>query len=151
MDAGRQTLPAQVKLLLCPVSRCAGTMLLKSHAASPYDPFTGLETLVCACCGYWGLRAHDGLKVLFSDRREYCFSYGPSLVTLVIILSSEALNLFAGSKWSAAQLATYLAEWTLLTGRTEGTLRFALETPALSDCCEYFRLQMETGISLQAA
>lgn len=143
MDTERQTLHAQEQLLLCPVSRCAGTMLLQSHASSSYDPVTGLETLVCACCGYSGRRAHEGVKILFSDRREYCFLYGPSLATLVIILSSEAMNVFARSKWSSAQLATFLAEWSLLTGRTEGTIKFAFTTPALSDCYEYFSLLTE--------
>ena len=147
----RQKTQQTPALLLCPVSRCGGTMLLQSRGASPYDPLTGLETWVCACCGYLGPRAHNGVQLTFNDRQEYRFSYGPSLATLVIVLSSEAVNLFAGTKWSSVQLATYLAEYTLLTGRTEGTVRFWLKTPLLSDCYEYLRLQIERDTSQQAA
>ena len=51
-----------------------------------------------------------------------------------VLLSWSALTQFAPFHWSSAELATYVAEWALLTGCVEGTIELYPDTAVLADC-----------------
>ena len=104
-----------------------------------HDPRTGLESVQCPACGHQGYVARHGVQLLFSDRRESVFTYGPSLSTLTVLLSWSALTQFAPFHWSSAELAAHVAEWALLTGCVEGRVELYPDTAVLADCYEYLR------------
>ena len=112
---------------------------MKPQSLRGQDPLTGLESMRCPACGHQGYVARQGVRILFSDRRESVFTYGPSLSTLTVLLSWSALTQFAPFHWSSAELATHVAEWALLTGCVEGTVGFYPASTVLADCYEYLR------------
>lgn len=122
----------------CPRAECRGSLLIDPIGRTHHGRAPGLDSLVCTMCGHRGMKARPGLLLLAHDRDEYRFTYGPSLSTLTIILSRTVMHLFPRDM-SPVQLATYVAEWVLLTGREEGTIELAHEAVALSDCHEYLR------------
>lgn len=119
----------------CPRAECRGSLLFDPIDRTPHGA-PGLDSLVCTMCGHRGMRARPGLLLLAHDGDEYCFTYGPSLSTVTIILSRTVMHLFPRNM-SPVQLASYVAEWVLLTGREEGTIELAREPVVLSDCHEY--------------
>ena len=121
---------------LCPRPRCQTP--LEPHAFGD-GAMTGLESVRCPDCGHEGYVARHGVRMLFSDRRESVFTYGPSLSTLTVILSYSALTQFAPFHWSSAELAARVAEWALLTGCVEGTVELYPDSAVLADCYEYLR------------
>lgn len=125
-------------MMLCPASHCGHLMEFDSRAG--YDARTGLECLHCGRCGHRGMKARDGVQLLFTGPHEYVFSYGPSLSYLKVVLSTVALNLFSLQGLTAIQLATYVAEWALLMGQVCGTVRPTGDL-VLSSCYEYCRRQ----------
>ncbi|MBI4002725.1 MAG: hypothetical protein HY348_13205 [Nitrospira defluvii] len=124
--------------MLCPTTHCGHLMELDSRAG--YDARTGLECLHCGHCGHRGMKARNGVQLLFSAQHEYVFSYGPSLSYLKVVLSTVALNLFRVQGLTAVQLAAHVAEWALLMGQVCGTVRPAGDL-VLSSCYEYCRRQ----------
>lgn len=122
----------------CPRSECQGILLFEPDNPTNHNRATGLDSLVCTLCGHQGMKARPGLLLLSHDHDQYRFSYGPSLSTLTIILSRKVTHLFPLGT-SPVQLATYIAEWVLLTGREEDTIELAHEVVALADCHEYLR------------
>jgi len=94
----------------------------------------------CSRCGHFGLKAQQGLQLLFTGQHEYVFSYGPSLSYLKVVLPTIALNLFRGQGLTPVQLATYVAEWALLMGQACGSVRPSGDL-VLSSCYEYCRRQ----------
>ncbi len=120
----------------CPTTNCSETMQLDYRAG--YDAVSGLECLYCPRCGHRGMKARDGLQLLFTGQHEYVFSYGPSLSHLKVILSAVAINLFRVQGIHPAQLAGHVADWALLTGQVCGTVRFEGDL-VLSSCYEYCR------------
>lgn len=119
----------------CPRSNCQTELKPQRRQ----DPLTGLESVRCPACGHQGYVARQGVRILFSDRRESVLTYGPSLSTLTVLLSSSALTQFAPFQWSSAELATHVAEWALLTGCVEGSVQLYPDSAVLADCYEYFR------------
>lgn len=130
-------LATQEQLLYCPMPHCGG-VLFPSPGTFNCDPATGLSEWVCRTCWHQGKTSLRGLRVLDTDGQKYVFSYGPSSLTLAVLLSARSCSGFRRYKMSPAQIATYIAEWTLLTGRAEGTLDTSSETIAMVDCREYF-------------
>jgi hypothetical protein len=94
----------------------------------------------CCRCGHFGVKAKQGLQLLFTGQHEYVFSYGPSLSYLKVVLSTVALNLFSGQGLPPIQVASYVAEWALLMGQACGTVRPSGDL-VLSSCYEYCRRQ----------
>ena len=72
--------PPESRWTLCPRSSCQTP--LKPQPLRGHDPRTGLESIRCPACGHQGYVARQGVQLLFSDRRESVFTYGPSLSTL---------------------------------------------------------------------
>ena len=118
----------------CPTTNCSETMQLDYRAG--YDAVSGLECLYCPRCGHHGMKARDGVQLLFTGQHVYVFSYGPSLSHLKVILSTVAINLFRVQGIHPAQLAGHVADWALLTGQVCGTVRFEGDL-VLSGCYEY--------------
>lgn len=105
----------------CPITHCGQWMNLDYRIG--YDARTGLEFLHCGRCEHRGMRARDGVQLLFTGPHEYVFSYGPSPSCLKVVLPTVALNLFRIQGLEPVQLATHVAEWALLMGQVCGTVR----------------------------
>ncbi len=125
-------------MILCPTTHCG--RLMEPDDRAGYDPGTGLECFHCGHCGHRGMKARNGVRLLFSGQHEYVFSYGPTLSSLKIILPTVALNLFREQGLTPAQLAAHVADWALLTGQVCGTVRLSGDF-VLSSCYEYCRRQ----------
>lgn len=132
-------IPQRRLMILCPKLNCKDVME-RDPRREPEIP-TGLEYLRCGRCGHCGLRARDGLRVLFNAEHEYLLGYGTSSSSLRVELSPVALDLFRAHGLTPIQLATYVAEWALIMGQVSGTVRLAGDHLALSGCYEYFRRQ----------
>lgn len=126
------------KPMLCPVPQCGQSM--SPDPRNGYDARTGLEGVVCPHCGHCGMKARDGVHLLFAGQHEYVFSYGPSLSCLKVVLSTAVLNLFSTHGVTSVPLATSMAEWALLKGQVCGTVRPSGDL-AHSGCYEYCRRQ----------
>ena len=124
--------------MLCPTTECG--QLMEPDYRPGYDRRTGLESLHCERCGHRGMKARDGVQLLFTGQHEYVFTYGPSLSYLKIVLSTVALNLFKVQGLAPSQLAGHVAEWALLMGQVCGTVRFSGDL-VLSSCYEYCQRQ----------
>ena len=125
-------------MTLCPKAGCGQPMKFDPHVG--YDAGTGLQYMRCHRCGHCGMRAQDGLHLLFAGQHEYVFSYGLSPSHLKVVLSTAALNLFSVQGLTPVQLATYVAEWALVMGQVCGTVRLAGNL-VLSDCYRYYQQQ----------
>ncbi len=132
--------------MLCPTTDC-GRFMEPDYRAG-YDARTGLECLHCGRCGHRGMKARDGVHLMFTGQHEYVFTYGPSLSYLKIVLSTVALNLFRVQGLTPGQLAAHVAEWALLMGQVCGTVRFSGDL-VLSSCYEYCQRQAmkNSGVS----
>lgn len=119
----------------CPINKCAGFLGSKGPA---YDPRTGLEPMVCPVCGHRGFRSRDGVILLFRGGYEFKFSYGPSIRTITIVLSSAAVNLWSTHNVNDDQLAKLAAEWALLCGRTERQVHLGIPAEEFADFYLYF-------------
>lgn len=126
-------------MILCPKLDCKDIMERDPSRESELP--TGLEHLQCGRCGHRGLKAKDGLHVLFAAQHEYLFGYGSSSSFLRVELSSIALDLFGAHGLTSVQMATYVAEWALIMGQASGTVRLVDNHVALSGCYEYYRRQ----------
>jgi hypothetical protein len=100
---------------------------------------TGLDHLECELCGHHGMRAPNGVHLVFRGPDEYVFQYPPSLATLTIAVSPAILARFTQKSFTETQVVTFMAEWLLLTGRSNGTVRFAHEPVGLEDCYDFFQ------------
>ncbi len=112
-------------ILRCPIHKCDGSL---KDDASGYDSRTGLESLRCARCGHRGFRSREGVILLFRGGYEFKFSYGPSLQTVTVVLSSASVNLWSTHGVNEDHLAKIAAEWSLLCGNR--TKRVHLGIPA---------------------
>lgn len=119
----------------CPVNKCDGSL---TSEATGYDPRTGLELLVCTTCGHRGFQSRDGVILLFRGGYEFKFSYGPSLQTLTVVLSSAAVNLWSTHNVTDDQLAKIAAEWSLLCGRTTKRVHLGIPAEEFADFYLYF-------------
>ena len=133
--------------MLCPTTHCG--QMMESDFRAGYDSRSGLECLHCPRCGHRGMKARDGVQLLFTGQHEYVFSYGPSLSHLKIVLSTVAINLFRTQGMSSAQLAAHVADWALLMGQVCGTVRFS-ENLVLSSCYEYCRREAMKGAAVSS-
>lgn len=133
-------------MMRCPTTDCSEAMQPDYRAG--YDAVSGLECLSCPRCGHRGMKARDGVQLLFTGQHEYVFSYGPSLSHLKVILSTVAINLFRVQGIPPAQLARHVADWALLTGQVCGTVRFTGDL-VLSSCYVYCQRQAShhSGVS----
>ncbi len=122
-------------LVGCPVSKCAG--LLRGDA-SGYDSRMGLEPMVCTLCGHRGFRSREGVLLLFRGGYEFKFSYGPSIHTITIVLSSAAVNLWGTHDVTDDQLAKIAAEWALLCGHTSKQVHLGIPADEFADFYLYF-------------
>ena len=130
--------PTQSKdpaVLICPINKCSGS--LKTDAKG-YDSRTGLELLVCMACGHRGFRSREGVILLFRGGYEFKFSYGPSIQTLTVVLSSAAVNLWASHGVSDDQLAKLAAEWCLLCGNTKKQVHLGIPAEEFADFYLYY-------------
>jgi hypothetical protein len=124
---------------LCPLTGCRGCLNPYPTRQSSYDAVTGLDHLVCPLCGHRGMRVPSGLHLIFRGPNEYVFQYPPSLATLTIAASQDALARFTQHSVAQAQALTFMATWVLLTGRATGLVRFAVGRAVFEDCYNYFR------------
>ena len=85
------------------------------------------------------MRVPNGLHLLFRGPDEYVFQYPPSLASLTVAASPAVLAQFTQHSVTQIQAATFMADWVLLTGRANGTIRFAVESAVFEDCFAYFR------------
>lgn len=122
----------------CPTTGCRKAMRFDNP--SGYDARTGLEYACCDHCGHRGMKAREGVQLLFTAQHDYVFSYGPSLSYLKVVLPTIVLNVFTVQGLTAQQLAAHVAEWALLNGQVCGTVRLAGDF-VLSSCYEYCRRQ----------
>ena len=125
-------------MMLCPATHCGH--LMEADIRAGYDSCSGLECLHCPHCGHHGMKARNGVQLLFTGQHEYVFSYGPSLSHLKVVLSMVAINLFRTQGMAPTQLAAHVADWALLMGQVCGTVRFSGDL-VLSSCYEYCRRQ----------
>ncbi|MCS6287631.1 MAG: hypothetical protein H8K10_01465 [Nitrospira sp.] len=121
--------------LRCPIHKCGG---LLNTDASGYDAQTGLEGLVCAQCGHRGFRSREGVILLFRGGYEFKFSYGPSLQTVTVVLSSASVNLWSTHGVNDEQLAKIAAEWSLLCGNTTKRVQLGIPAEEFADFYLYF-------------
>ncbi|GMV50213.1 hypothetical protein FBQ96_02830 [Nitrospirales bacterium NOB] len=119
----------------CPVRSCEGRLTVDARA---YDARTGLDTVVCPSCGHRGFKSREGVLLLFRCGSDYQFSYGPSVKTITVALSSAAVNLWSTHGVSADQLAKMAAEWGLVCGRPSQRVRLRISEPDFADCYLYF-------------
>ncbi|MCE3221904.1 MAG: hypothetical protein K0S58_84 [Nitrospira sp.] len=131
---------------LCPRTECK--QLMEPDPRVGYDGRTGLQSMRCCRCGHFGLKALQGVQLLFAGKQAYVFGYGPSLSSLKVVLSTVALNLFRGQGVPPIQMATYVAEWALLMGQACGTVQPSGDL-VLSSCYEYCHRQVSqtAGVS----
>ncbi|CBK41967.1 protein of unknown function [Nitrospira defluvii] len=121
--------------LRCPTHKCDG--LLRTDA-SGYDPYTGLDVLVCTQCRHRGFRSREGVILLFRGGYEFKFSYGPSLQTITVVLSSASVNLWSTHGVNDEQLAKIAAEWSLLCGNTTKRVHLGIPAEEFADFYLYF-------------
>lgn len=129
------TAPDSTSSVSCPINKCAGSL---RGEASAYDPRTGLEPMVCLVCGHRGFRSRDGVILLFRGGYEFKFSYGPSIQTITIVLSSAAVNLWSTHDVKEDQLAKIAAEWALLCGHTGRQIHLGIPAEEFADLYLYF-------------
>jgi hypothetical protein len=103
-----------------------------------YDERRGVDSLRCSRCGYVGMQSRDGVILLFRGGHEYKFSYGPSVHTITVFLSSAAVNLWSTYGVSPDQLAIYAAEWALLRGIGNRPIRLMIEGEDFIEFYLYF-------------
>ncbi|MDR4480736.1 MAG: hypothetical protein R3B37_13465 [Nitrospira sp.] len=121
--------------LRCPIHKCDGSLNVD---ASGYDPRTGLDSLVCATCGHRGFRSREGVILLFRGGYEFKFSYGPSLHTVTVVLSSASVNLWSTHGVTEDQLAKMAAEWSLLCGKATRRVHLGIPAGEFADFYLYF-------------
>lgn len=81
----------------------------------------------CSTCGHRGYTASLGLQLVFRGEKEYIFTFGRSMSTLTVRLSSPAVGLFRSHLIGADELASRTAEWALLRGRKGGIVSLGLQ------------------------
>ena len=121
--------------LRCPTHKCDGFL---NTDVSGYDSRTGLEVLVCTQCGHRGFRSREGVILLFRGGYEFKFSYGPSLQTVTVVLSSASVNLWSTHGVNDEQLAKIAAEWSLLCGNTTKRVHLGIPAEEFADFYLYF-------------
>jgi hypothetical protein len=84
------------------------------------------------------MRVLNGLHLVFRGLDEYVFHYPPLLASLTIAVSPAILTRFTEHGFDEEFILGFMANWILLTGRTNGIVRFAVEQAALEDCYAYF-------------
>lgn len=119
----------------CPINKCKGRLRTE---ASGYNSRTGLELMVCTLCGHRGFRSREGVILLFRGGYEFKFSYGPSIQTISIVLSSAAVNLWSTHDVNDDQLAKIAAEWALLCGHTSRQVHLGIPAEEFADFYLYF-------------
>ena len=130
---------ADQRMPACPTLGCRGVLRSYPSAQASYDAVTGLDHLICDRCGHHGMRAPNGVHLVFQGSDEYVFHYPPALTSLIISISPSLLAPFTWHGFTPAQAVTFMAEWLLLTGRADGHVRFREEKLAWDDCYDYFR------------
>jgi hypothetical protein len=123
----------------CPRSECRGRLRPYPPTQGSYDSVTGLKHLRCETCGHNGMRASNGLHLIFSGGDDYVFHHPPAHTSLTITVSAPFLAPFTRHGLTPSQAVTFMAEWMLLTGRATGIVRFAEELCAWEDCYASFR------------
>lgn len=134
-EVPKQRTPDRAASVGCPINKCTG--FLRSEA-SAYDPRTGLDPLICQTCGHRGFRSREGVLLLFRGGYEFKFTYGPSIQTITIILSSAAVNLWSTHDVTDDRLAKIAAEWALLCGRTGKQIHLGIPAEEFADFYLYF-------------
>ena len=119
----------------CPVNKCEGRL---NKDVSGYDSSTGLEPMVCRHCGHRGFQSREGVMLLFRGGYEFKFSYGPSIQTITIVLSSASVNLWGTHDVNEEQLAKMAAEWALLCGRADKQIHLGIPAEEFADFYLYF-------------
>ena len=130
--------PRRPPLGWCPAPGCLGNMETDTPA---YDERLGLDVVRCDRCGYRGMQSREGVMLLFRSGYEYQFSYGPSVETISVVLSSGAVNLWATHDVTPDQLAIYTAEWALLRGIRNRPIRLMIDQDDFTDFYLYFTKQ----------
>ena len=119
----------------CPINKCEGRL---DKDVSGYDARSGLEPMVCRQCGHRGFQSREGVMLLFRGGYEFKFSYGPSIKTITVVLSSASVNLWATHDVSEEQLAQMAAEWSLLCGRPDKQVHLGIPAEEFADFYLYF-------------
>ncbi|MCC2643034.1 MAG: hypothetical protein K0S45_3447 [Nitrospira sp.] len=132
---------------LCPRSTCDGRMHLQSTGDHLHLGELGLQRVQCGVCEHRGFRALNGVHVLFAGRHEHVCSYGPFTHILTVVFSESALSPFLDEDLSPTQAAIYAAQWALLGGQVDGTVRLLSESLALGQCLAHFQRELMGSIS----
>lgn len=85
-----------------------------------------------------GTSASSTILLVFRCGYEYVFTHGQPMATLVVMLSSTALNLFDRHKLKADDLAKQVAEWALFDDPTREAVDLSVEGEDLSAFCHYY-------------
>ena len=131
----KATTPDRTSAIRCPINKCEGSLGIDT---SGYDSRSGLEPMVCQQCGHRGFQSREGVMLLFRGGYEFKFSYGPSLQTITIILSSASVNLWGTHDVNDEQLAKLAAEWALLCGRADRQVHLGIPAEEFADFYLYF-------------
>jgi hypothetical protein len=131
------------------MQRCTGTLSPYPSAQLSYDAVTGLDHLACGTCCHHGMRAQNGLHLVFRGSHKYVLYYPPSFASVTVKVSASLLGPFTWHGLTPSQAVICMGEWLLLTGRVSGIVDFAEERMAWEDCYDYVRRDLLRMVSRQ--
>ncbi len=126
----------------CPIESCMREMTHDTRRSDGgHDPLSGLHHLYCPACRHRGMIPSGDLHVLFCTAHRYVVAYGPSLATITVVMTTDAITAYQAHALCSGDLAKLAAAWALLSGTCSGTVTLALERPELLDFDRYLRTQ----------
>jgi hypothetical protein len=131
----KATASNRASAISCPINKCEGNL---NKEVSGYDSRSGLEPMVCQQCGHRGFQSREGVMLLFRGGYEFKFTYGPSVQTITVVLSSASVNLWGTHDVNEEQLAKLAAEWALLCGRADKQVHLGIPAEEFADFYLYF-------------
>jgi hypothetical protein len=82
---------------------------------------------------------------VFAVAGRFVYAYGTSPHSVTVTIAQSGLNMFAPLGLTPEELARHAAEWVLLRGRGEDSIRLALDHPEFPDFFEYARAYVLPG------
>jgi hypothetical protein len=83
--------------------------------------------------------APEGPQLVFAVAHHYVYAFGTASHSVTVTIAQSGLNMFAWSGLAPEELARHAAEWVMLRGRGEKSIRLGLDQPDFPDFFEYAR------------